>query len=59
MAFHTVNTIQYIDGIRTLSEALVRRGRIYHQEMNLPVYKALKSLAIAVQVCLHSWIVLN
>jgi hypothetical protein len=41
---------QYIDSMRTLSEAVIRRGRIFHQEMNLPVYNALKGLATAVQV---------
>jgi hypothetical protein len=44
-------TSQYVDSVRTLSEAITRRGRIFHQEMNLPVYNALKGLAIAVQVC--------
>ena len=50
-------TRQYVDAIRTLAEAVVRRGRIFHQEMNLPVYNALKDLATAVQVGLQCTIV--
>lgn len=48
---HNANQSQYIDSVRTLAEATIRRGRIFHQEMNLPVYNALKSLATVVQVC--------
>ena len=36
--------------MRTLAEAVIRRGRIFHQEMNSPVYAALQGLATAVQV---------
>ncbi|KAK5168839.1 uncharacterized protein LTR77_006148 [Saxophila tyrrhenica] len=39
----------YVHSIYTFSEAVMRRGRIYHLEMNLPVYNSLKGLAIGVQ----------
>ncbi|KAK3710933.1 hypothetical protein LTR37_009954 [Vermiconidia calcicola] len=41
--------LEYIGSVGTLSEALVRRGRIFHQEMNLPVYDALRGFAMGVQ----------
>ena len=44
------NNNQYIDAVRTLTEAVIRRGLVFHQETNLPVYNALKAFAVAVQV---------
>ncbi|KAK5138082.1 hypothetical protein LTR08_005880 [Meristemomyces frigidus] len=40
--------LPYADSLGTLSEACTRRGSIFHQEQNLPVYNTLQSLAIAV-----------
>ena len=41
---------QYIDAVLTLSEALIRRGRQVHSELNADVFNTLQSLASVVQV---------
>ena len=43
------NSSQYIDGIGTLAVATIRRGSMFHEEPNLPVYNALQGLASGVQ----------
>lgn len=44
--------VAYLGSIATLSEAVQRRGRLFHPEMNQPVYLALQSLAKIVHVSL-------
>ena len=48
--------VAYLGGIATLSEAVQRRGRLFHPEMNQPVYLALQSLAKIVHVSLADMI---
>ena len=41
---------EYLDSMDNFAEAATRRGKVFHDEANQPVYAALQGLATAVHV---------
>lgn len=42
--------LDYLDAIYDVADAVTRRGKVFHQEQNAPVHRALQSLAAAIHV---------
>ncbi|KAK8206887.1 hypothetical protein M8818_004722 [Zalaria obscura] len=48
-ALNNLQAANYADNVDSFAAAVQRRGRLFHSEMNLPVYQALQALATVVQ----------